>query len=310
MVVPRAEDSSPIRFSVIIPVYNRARQLATCIASVRAQTWRDFELIVVDDGSTDGTCDALAGAGDLTVFTKANGGPASARNFGAERAREEYLFFLDSDDLAFPWTLASFADAIAEHGKPDIVCGNFVEFLENPPQVVAAPTKTVFYADYFEAAVGGLYAAGGMIAVRRDVFLAAGGFDASMKVAEDHDLMLRLGERPGFVHIVSPPTYAKHEHAGSISKILTLFHAGCASLIEHFEAGAYGTGRRARRIAGAMVGSHVRSAIVTLVRNGLIADGIDLYKRSFVLNTLGLRGKFLLAAPALIVGRTVAGWLR
>lgn len=301
MEVVGSYDSARVAFSVIIPVHNRARQLAECLVSVRAQTLRDFELIVVDDGSTDGTCDGLAAADNLTVVTKSNGGPASARNVGAEKARGRYLFFLDSDDLAFPWTLSTFAAAIAGGDKPDVICGNFVEFRGTPPVLKQAERDVTFYRNYLEAARNGLYAAGGMIAVKRDVFLAAGGFDVGMKVAEDHDLMLRLGERPGFAHIVSPPTYAKHEHAGSISKILELFRPGFGSLIEHLNAGAYGTGARASRLAAFMVSRHVRSAIVTLARNGLTEDGWDLYRRAFVLNLRMGRLKFLLTAPVLLI---------
>lgn len=294
-----------ITFSVIIPVYNRAAQLAACVASIRSQSYRDFELIVVDDGSTDGTCDQFADDGDLMVVTKTNGGPAAARNHGASVARGEFLFFLDSDDVAFPWTLAVYAEALhagapGEASRPAIICGNFIEFAGLPPQLEQEPALFRPYRDYLEAAQTGLYAAGGMVAIRRDVFSGCGGFDHQMKVSEDHDLMLRLGERAGFIHITSPATYAKRHHEGSISNSLTLLYAGCVSLLEHFRSGAYGTSRRAQRIAAAMVGAHVRTAIVALARGGLPAKSADLYRRSFRLN-LGLgRWKFLIGGPAVI----------
>lgn len=296
-----SSETADFTFSVIIPVYNRVVQLAACVASLRAQTFRDFELIVVDDGSTDGTCDSFVGEADVRVLTKANGGPSSARNFGVAAARGRYIFFLDSDDLALPWTLQCFAAAIEAGEDPDIVCGNFVEFVDAPPVISWREPDIVSYRDYFDAAKTGLYPIGGMIAIRRSVLLANGGFDPSIKVAEDHDLMLRLGEQPGFVHVAAPPTYAKHDHAGSISKQQALIGQGCTALLVHLDAGAYGAGARARRIAGGMVSSHVRPAVVSMARNGLVYDSFALYCRSFRLNLALGRWKFLLLAPVVMV---------
>lgn len=88
--------------SVIVPVYNTKDYLERCVSSLQAQTFRDMEIVLVDDGSTDGSgrlCDSL-GAGDsrIRVFHKENGGSSSARNLGIAQARGEYLGFVDSDD--------------------------------------------------------------------------------------------------------------------------------------------------------------------------------------------------------------------
>jgi cellulose synthase/poly-beta-1,6-N-acetylglucosamine synthase-like glycosyltransferase len=94
-------------FSIVIPTFNRERLIAATLESVLAQTEGDFEVIVVDDGSTDGTEAALAPWRDrLTFVRQPNQGPGPARNLGAARAKGEYIAFLDSDDLWFPWTLA------------------------------------------------------------------------------------------------------------------------------------------------------------------------------------------------------------
>ncbi len=92
--------------SVIVPVYNIMEYLPRCVRSLEQQTYRDLEILLVDDGSTDGTgalCDRLAREdGRIRVFHKENGGTSSARNLGIEKARGEFLGFVDSDDFVEP----------------------------------------------------------------------------------------------------------------------------------------------------------------------------------------------------------------
>ena len=97
-----------MRFSVIVPVYNVEDYLEACIASVIAQSCQDYELILVDDGSTDSSgnlCDRLAGQYHCRVIHQKNGGIGAARNTGIEAAQGDYLVFLDSDDSISPDTL-------------------------------------------------------------------------------------------------------------------------------------------------------------------------------------------------------------
>lgn len=104
----------PVFFSVIIPTYNRLQLAMDAVASVLAQTMPDFEVIVVDDGSTDGTAAALRGLhGDrIRVVVQANGGVSRARNVGASLARGQYIAYLDSDDLWEADKLEVFHEAI------------------------------------------------------------------------------------------------------------------------------------------------------------------------------------------------------
>ena len=106
-----------MKFSVVIPAYNVAEYLEKCVASVRAQTCADWEVLLVDDGSTDGVtgalCDAL-GQGDdrIRVIHQENGGLGADRNTGLEAARGEYLVFLDSDDYLAPHMLETLRQRI------------------------------------------------------------------------------------------------------------------------------------------------------------------------------------------------------
>ena len=109
-----------VLISVIVPVYNIKEYLSRCVASICAQTYRNLEIILVDDGSTDGTdklCDELAATdGRIRVFHKENGGSSSARNLGIEKARGSYLGFVDSDDYIEPDMYERLLKVLTEHG--------------------------------------------------------------------------------------------------------------------------------------------------------------------------------------------------
>src|SRR5262249_16999182 len=123
--------SRPPQFSVIIPAHNRLRLLRRALGSVRNQTFHDYELVVIDDGSSDNTWDYLLSLGpSIKVFRQENRGPGSARNLGAAQAHGRYLAFLDSDDMWFPWTLTTFAELISRYDAPSILSGKLVEFFD------------------------------------------------------------------------------------------------------------------------------------------------------------------------------------
>src|SRR5580704_8985688 len=103
-------------FSVVIPAFNRTDLLAKALASVFQQEFTNFEVIVVDDGSTDDQSRVVQKYKDRVTFLRQdNAGQGAARNRGAAAARGEYLAFLDSDDLWFPWTLKVVDRIIREH---------------------------------------------------------------------------------------------------------------------------------------------------------------------------------------------------
>jgi glycosyltransferase involved in cell wall biosynthesis len=208
-------------FSVVIPTYNRAPFLQKTLASVLAQTCQDFELIVVDDGSTDTTPQVLESFGArVRVLQQKNRGPGAARNLGARHATGEYLAFLDSDDLWFPWTLATYAQIINEHKRPTLIAGTLKYFYEETELdgLAATPLALESFADYFSASGRGRYCGTCQMLVRRTALLDVGGFAEEKFNAEDHDLVMRLGTAPGFVFVTAPDMIAYRQHPQAVTR--------------------------------------------------------------------------------------------
>jgi len=180
--------------SVIIPAFNRCAMLREAIDSVLAQSTPAFELIVIDDGSTDGTAEHLARLAEtirITVDRIDHRGPAAARNRGVALARAPLIAFLDSDDLWSPTKLerqlAFMRDrpgcAISQTGEIWIRNGRRV----NPGHRHRKRAGDIF-VDSLRTCLVGMSS----VMIRTDLFCSSGGFDEHMTAAEDYDLWLRI----------------------------------------------------------------------------------------------------------------------
>jgi glycosyltransferase involved in cell wall biosynthesis len=112
-------------FSIITPVYNACDTLPVCLQAVQQSDFRDWELIVVDDGSTDGSAELAAEAGVPVIGTHGRTGPAYARNLGASAAHGRYLFFLDADCQLHPDTLSRAARHLQAEPALDALFGSY-----------------------------------------------------------------------------------------------------------------------------------------------------------------------------------------
>jgi len=117
-------------FSTVTPVYNRANLIRPTLDSILKQSFEDFEVILVDDGSDDHTVDVIRGYDDdrIRLIEQENAGPGAARNTGVEAARGEYVAFLDSDDLWFLWTPDTCEKVIRNHYFPAFIAGQLHRF--------------------------------------------------------------------------------------------------------------------------------------------------------------------------------------
>lgn len=206
------------RVSVIIPTYNRARIIKEAVESVLAQDYKNFELIVVDDGSQDNTSEILASYGnDIRMLVQENRGVSAARNRGIAEASGRFVAFLDSDDLWLPQKLST-----------------QVEFFNQSPDALICQTEEVWIRDgirvnpkkrhkkpsgmIFEPSLELCLVSPSAVMIRRDLLDGAGGFDESLPACEDYDLWLRISCRFPVYLIETPLIIKRGGHDDQLSK--------------------------------------------------------------------------------------------
>lgn len=188
-------------FSIIIPTFNRARIISRAIESVLAQDFDDWEMIVIDDGSTDNTGDVVRVFSDIDLrinyHYSENQGAAAARNLGCTFASGKYFTFLDSDDEYLPRHLSLRAEMISAEPPIELLHGN-VEVIGDPmvPDRFD-PTKIIPIS---ECIVGGTFF------IRRDLFKRIGGF-ANIPYADDNEFFGRALELGALIRKVETATY-------------------------------------------------------------------------------------------------------
>lgn len=194
----------PVRFSVLVPSYQQAHYLPETLESLLNQTWDDFEVVVVDDGSTDGTREVIAEwmARDRRIvgLTQENGGTGAALNSAFAHARGDRICWLSSDDLFEPTALATFADAQGIWPQARFFHANFsllheaahrLEPMPERRQLTAIPAP----AEQTLALLRANYVNGITICIDRALVQEAGGWDTRYRWAQDFDLWLRLSVR-------------------------------------------------------------------------------------------------------------------
>jgi glycosyltransferase involved in cell wall biosynthesis len=238
-------DSMSVRFSVLIPVYNRENYVREAVDSVLNQTFSDFELLAVDDGSTDRSAEVLEYYGNkLRLIQQRNQGPEIARNAAAALAQGEYLVFLDSDDLFLPFALETFDKVIRQLDSPPLLTGSILYFRdsESPPR--AAPVDTIEIIKFRNYASKTISLSSNSTIVRKSVFDAVGGGrrDTTPQTfhADDTYIQVRVGDYSPFVVIKRPCTSAYRVHGENTSKNLEALANGILRLIRLDRQGEFG----------------------------------------------------------------------
>jgi glycosyltransferase involved in cell wall biosynthesis len=205
--------------SIIIPAYNAEQFLGAAIDSALAQSLPAAQVIVVDDGSTDGTAAVAERYGDAVwCLRQANAGVAAARNRAAREASADWLLFLDADDLLLPRALGKLA-ARSKEGDFGVVYGQTTYFWEGSERrrvhgkgVAEGPIPAATLANFWKSAI----ATPGAAIIRRGLFDQAGGFRAEFNTAADRDLWMRAGMLAEF-GFIEEPVIEKREHGANMS---------------------------------------------------------------------------------------------
>ena len=196
------------RVSVIMPAYNGAATIDEALRSIETQTYRDLEVIVVDDGSTDGTAAICEGRPRLRLIAQENRGTAAARNHGIREARGELVAFLDQDDLWAPERLAAEVPVLDAEPEVGLVFSNFEHFGEKAERPgVRFDDAKVLRKIAGDRAFASLFKKNlvhpATVLVRRVCLDAVGHFDESLYF-EDYDLWLRLARRYPIRYVPAP----------------------------------------------------------------------------------------------------------
>ena len=287
--------------SVIIPTYNRSALLAGAIDSVLSQEFTDFELMVVDDGSTDDTpallerYTAALPPEKMRVFRQANAGQGAARNLAIAQARGEYCSFLDSDDLFFPWTLATVAAVINDNGRPSVVAGVDKSFgtSEQFRAIPREPLRVSPFPDVYAYGRKNLYGPCGIMVARTELLREVGGFLTDRIVGEDADLMMRLGVVPNVVKIHSPGMYGYRVHEDNFTASHERWHRGARLAIARFRNGVFPGGRaRAADVRKYVIDVVEYYSFICLYFGGR-RNCLDLYLRTLPTNVRAGNFRFL-----------------
>lgn len=214
-----------MRFSIIVPVYNAEPYLEECLDSVRAQTCSDYEVICVNDGSSDASWDILQQRAftdkRIRLVDKANGGPSSARNDGIRLAQGDYLCFLDADDQLEPFALERLNRALENYEFDAVVFGwsyfplGLADRFVREHTAVRDAAYPAFKPDLLFKEMSNPYL---RLAVRREALAESGVmFDESLRVGEDALFLFSLYPRLGAVKLISDKLYRyRLPHEGSV----------------------------------------------------------------------------------------------
>jgi glycosyltransferase involved in cell wall biosynthesis len=214
--------ASPL-VSVIMPAYNQAHYLAKAIDSVLAQTFTDFELIVINDGSTDDTATVMAGYGDkIRPIHQQNKGLSGARNSGLAIARGSYMAFLDSDDIWDPVMLATTVTFMQSNPAYDLVATSWIQIDETGH--ITAPAKSYgairpsVEKNFLTTIVAGNFVLPSALLVKRACFEKSGLFDEELKGVEDWDLLIRMAVQGCQLALIDAPLLHYRRHSGCKSR--------------------------------------------------------------------------------------------
>ncbi len=204
------------KVSVIIPTFNRANYICETIDSVLSQTYKDYEIIVVDDGSTDNTKEVISKYNEkIRYFYQENKGVSAARNYAISNAKGEYVAFLDDDDIWLQNKLEKQIDVLDKNPDLGFVCSD-TYVIDGSGKIINLWKRGIHNHETFESLYEADFTFTLTVVARRRCLEEVGFFDETLSISQDYDLWLRLAKKYAFKHIGSP--LAKYRlHAKNVS---------------------------------------------------------------------------------------------
>jgi glycosyltransferase involved in cell wall biosynthesis len=273
-----SEAASP-QFSIVITCYNQRQFIRAAVDSAVSQVAALREVIVVDDGSTDGSAALLQEYGDSIQFLAMpeNRGAIAARNHGAAQARGEYLVFLDGDDIFMPWALDVYAQVIANR-NPTVILANTTWFKDAVPRLTEKDIPGGVESIYYPALIRKDRAIGlsaSAYVVRRRTFWEVGGWSPGIFHLDLQDLSAKLGFRPT-VFVSSPPTVHYRLHGANSIMEVPPFLRNIRLLVEKERAGEYPGGPARKFDRSAWFGGAIVFWMKRAASEGMYAEAAKL----------------------------------
>ena len=201
-----------ITISVIIPCYNSEKFLRETIESVLSQTYNNYEIIAVDDGSTDNTRSIISEYPQIKYFYQDNQGASSARNKGLKESIGEFIIFLDSDDKLLPERLQIGVEYLEENLNCAFILGWF-DYIDSNGHVYDKATGLLVDVDYKTMLEGEALVSPSGCIFRKEHLLSVGGFDVNTDASEEYELYLKLSRKyPFYFHNETIFQYRRHNN--------------------------------------------------------------------------------------------------
>jgi glycosyltransferase involved in cell wall biosynthesis len=219
--------------SVVLPAFNSAATIQETIASVLNQTFIDFELIVINDGSQDATLSLVAQIIDprIQVFSYTNAGLSASRNRGIAHAQGEYVAFIDADDLWTTDKLEAQLNALGENSAA-AVAYSWTNYIDATGQFLRRGSYMTVTGDvYKQLLLLNFLENGSNPLIRKSALTTVGGFDESLRYVEDWDVWLKLAARYPFVGVRSPQVLYRVS-TSSLSTHIARMETACLQVIE------------------------------------------------------------------------------
>ena len=228
--------------SIIIPAYNAAHFLAETINSVLSQTYQNFELLIVDDGSTDDTAAVVKGFGDerIRYWHKKNSGVSDTRNFGISKAKGAYIAFLDADDLFLPQNLEKKILFLENNQEIDLVHSAEVRFDSSIGSEIALMEGSG--GEVLEKLLsmsGNVIHSPSSVLVRKKLLEKTGGFDPRLSTSADWDMWVRFAKETSFGYIPEPLVKYRVHAAQMHNNIRLMDRDMHLAMNKHFKEGLF-----------------------------------------------------------------------